>query len=79
MDSNIGEANQIDMKTKCLPNVAKRTFRILFCLVLYLVSSVPVGLFLYSLKSNMELNIFSKTGFHGYMSCLKKQADIINE
>lgn len=43
--------------------------------VLYLVSTVPVGLFLYSLKSDiLGINIFTKTGFHAYMQCLQEQA-----
>ncbi len=46
-------------------------------LVLYLVTSVPVGLFLYSLKSDIGINVFSKTGFHAYMRCLEQQALVI--
>ena len=46
-------------------------------LFFYLVTSVPVGLFLYSLKSNLDIDIFSKTGFHGYLYCLKDQASKI--
>lgn len=38
--------------------------------VLYLASTVPVGLFIYSLKSAEGLNIFKKGGFHTYMRCL---------
>lgn len=43
-------------------------------LTLYLISSVPVGLFIYSLKTENNINIFSKTGFHSYLSCLKNEA-----
>lgn len=39
-------------------------------LALYLASTVPVGLFLYSLKSNVGLDVFKKGGFHAYMQCL---------
>ena len=43
--------------------------------VVYLASTVPVGLFLYSLKSDiLGINIFTKTGFHAYMQCLQEQA-----
>jgi hypothetical protein len=38
--------------------------------VLYLASTVPVGLFLYSLKSAEGINIFKRGGFHAYMRCL---------
>ena len=37
---------------------------------LYLASTVPVGLFLYSLKSDVGLDIFKTGGFHTYMQCL---------
>jgi hypothetical protein len=40
-------------------------------LVAYLVSTIPVGLFLYSLKSAAGLDIFSRGGFHTYMQCLE--------
>jgi hypothetical protein len=39
-------------------------------LVAYLISTIPVGLFLYSLKSAAGLDIFSRGGFHAYMQCL---------
>lgn len=42
-------------------------------LIVYLTTSVPVGLFLYSLKSNAGINVFSKTGFHSYMHCLREE------
>ena len=38
---------------------------------LYLVSTVPVGLFLYSLKTEVGLDIFRHGGFHAYMQCLR--------
>jgi hypothetical protein len=43
-----------------------------FLLALYLVSTVPVGLFLYSLKTDSGVNIFAEGGFHAYMQCLGK-------
>jgi hypothetical protein len=39
---------------------------------LYLASTVPVGLFLYSVKSAVGLDIFSEGGFHTFMQCLDK-------
>ncbi|GEM_PF-1734215 len=42
--------------------------------ILYLVSTVPVGLFLYSLKSENNINVFSNTGFHSYASCLASES-----
>ena len=53
----------------------KKIAIILCIFVLYLVTSVPVGLFLYSLKSDNGINIFSKTGFHSYMYCLEQQVN----
>jgi len=38
--------------------------------VLYLVSTVPVGLFLYSMKTAVGIDIFTEGGFHTYMRCL---------
>jgi len=43
-------------------------------LVLYLASTVPVGLFLYSLKSSYGINVFSETGYHSYTNCLQQEA-----
>ena len=53
----------------------KKTLIIIALIMLYLASTVPVGLFLYSLKSEQGLNVFSKTGFHSYMHCLKEEAE----
>lgn len=64
-------------KPSALHTVCKRGFIFLLLLALYLVTSVPVGLFLYSLKSNAGINVFSKTGFHSYMHCLQEQAYLI--
>ena len=35
-------------------------------------STVPVGLFLYSLKTNEGVNVFQAGGYHAYMQCLNK-------
>lgn len=42
--------------------------------MLYLASTIPVGLLLYSIKSKAGINLFSHTGFHGYLHCLETQA-----
>jgi hypothetical protein len=40
--------------------------------ILYFASTVPVGLFLYSLKTNEGVNVFKAGGYHAYMQCLNK-------
>jgi hypothetical protein len=40
--------------------------------VLYLVSTVPVGLFIYSVKTEVGFDIFEQVGFHTYMQCLSE-------
>ena len=37
---------------------------------LYLISTVPVGMFLYGLKTEAGMDIFEAGGFHAYMQCL---------
>lgn len=52
-----------------------RTFLFaLILLVVYLASTVPVGMFIYSVKSDAGIDIFRTTGFHGYMQCLREEA-----
>jgi hypothetical protein len=38
--------------------------------ILYLISTVPVGLFLYSLKTDAGFDIFRPGGYHAYVQCL---------
>lgn len=52
---------------------AKRVALVLAVLVFYLVTSVPVGLFLYTLKTKAGWDVFSGTGFHAYTSCVNRQ------
>ncbi|MET0528016.1 MAG: hypothetical protein ABW003_06675 [Microvirga sp.] len=40
-------------------------------LALYLLSTIPVGLALYSLKSAEGIDLFKQGGFHTYMQCLR--------
>jgi hypothetical protein len=39
---------------------------------LYLISTVPVGLFLYSLKTEVGVDIFKHGGYHAYVQCLRQ-------
>jgi hypothetical protein len=50
----------------------RRATFVAVALVLYLASTVPVGLFLYSLKTGAGIDIFRPGGFHRYMECLGK-------
>lgn len=52
---------------------SKKIIWILIFTGVYLVSTVPVGLFIYSLKSENDIDIFKTTGFHSYMACLKAE------
>ena len=55
----------------------KLIFFVLF-MVFYVVTCVPVGLFIYSMKSDLGINIFSKTGYHAYIECLSQQIEKID-
>lgn len=55
--------------------ILRRTVLAVVFFLVYLASTIPVGLFLYSMKSDiLGINIFTKTGFHAYMQCLQEQA-----
>jgi hypothetical protein len=54
------------LKTTALKRIGLYTF----LAILYLVSTVPVGLFLYSLKTDAGFDIFSPGGYHAYVQCL---------
>ena len=56
---------------------ARKVLFVLVGVVLYLVTSVPVGLFIYTAKSELGIDVFEKTGFHGYLSCLQSQSELI--
>jgi hypothetical protein len=43
---------------------------------LYLVSTVPVGLFLYSLKTHAGINVFERGGFDTYVQCLRTSFEL---
>jgi hypothetical protein len=40
-------------------------------LAAYLLSTIPVGLFLYSLKTAVGFDLFKHGGVHTYMQCLR--------
>jgi hypothetical protein len=41
--------------------------------LLYLLSTVPVGLALYAVKMHLGWDVFSRTGFHAFAACLADQ------
>ena len=51
----------------------KKVLIVLFCVVLYIVTAVPIGMFLFTMKMDMGVDIFKRTGFHGYVACLKSE------
>jgi hypothetical protein len=54
-----------------MTKLARRIAVVGLLLILYLASTVPVGLFLYSLKNEAGIDIFAHGGFHAYVQCLK--------
>lgn len=46
-------------------------------MVVYVVTAVPVGLFLYTWKTEKGINIFTYTGFHSYLGCIAHEAQKI--
>lgn len=58
--------------------IIRKTLKLFFFLIIYLISTIPVGLLLYSIKTNSNINIFEKTGFHAYQTCLKEQIKLIH-
>ena len=63
-----------EIRKKGSGGVIRKTLFVMIFITLYLVSTVPVGLFIYSVKSDIGINVFSHTGFHSYMQCLREQA-----
>ena len=43
-------------------------------LLFYIVTVMPVGLFVYSLKNEWNINVFQNTGFHAYLACLDRES-----
>ena len=52
----------------------KKFLIILGCVILYLASTVPIGLFLYTFKMDMGIDVFKRTGFHGFVACLQSES-----
>lgn len=55
----------------------KKFLIIIGCIVLYFVSIVPVGLFLYTLKMDLGIDMFSKTGVHSFGVCMYHESQKI--
>jgi hypothetical protein len=66
IDQPAGPQAEILMASKSARRIA--VYALLF--IVYLVSTVPIGLFLYSLKTKVGINIFGRGGFHAYLQCL---------
>lgn len=45
--------------------------------VVYLATSVPVGLSLYSLKSWLGYDVSLRGGFHSFQRCLNRELDLL--
>jgi hypothetical protein len=43
--------------------------------VLYLASTIPVGLLLYSIKNGLGVQISKEGGLHDFMRCMKTSFD----
>jgi hypothetical protein len=48
-------------------------------LAVYLLSTVPVGLFLYSLKTAVGFDLFKQGGVHTYMQCLRSSFPLADD
>ena len=51
-----------------------RALLITIAIALYLISTVPVGMALYAIKTEMGWDIFKHGGFHALASCLREAA-----
>jgi hypothetical protein len=60
------DGRTVDLK----PTALKRIGLFVLLAILYLVSTVPVGLFLYSLKTDAGFDVFRPGGYHAYLQCL---------
>ena len=45
--------------------------------VLYVVSTVPIGLALYTIKSKMGFNVFQAGGFHAFTACIDRHLSTV--
>lgn len=56
-----------------------KSLRIPVCLLIYIISTIPVGMFFYTIKSGLGWDTFSGTGYHAYLTCLKQETGKIGE
>lgn len=42
--------------------------------IIYLITVMPVGLWLYTVKMDANLNLLNRGGFHAYLQCLEAAA-----
>ena len=45
--------------------------------IVYVISTVPVGLALYTIKSKMGFNILQAGGFHAFTACIDRQLSTV--
>ncbi len=57
----------------------KRIVLVVAICAFYLMTVMPLGLLIYTLKSDLGINVFKKTGYHGFVNCLNEQIEKINE
>ena len=43
-------------------------------LFFYIATAIPLGIYIYSLKSEKGINLFQSTGVHSYIHCLRQEA-----
>jgi hypothetical protein len=55
----------------------KRILKVIIFVVLYLASTVPVGLTLYAVKEKLGWNVFKIGGFHHFLSCMGTEAQAV--
>lgn len=56
-----------------LSKITKYTLYGLLFLALYVITAIPLGILFYTWKSELGLDVFSRGGYHSYVSCLKQE------
>jgi K+-transporting ATPase A subunit len=54
--------------------ISKYLFIILLALIIYVLTAIPLGMYIYSLKTEKGIDLFKQTGVHSYISCLEQEA-----
>jgi len=67
------EPQNVTMPTSISGRIA--FFAVVF--VLYVVSTVPIGLALYTIKSKMGFNILQTGGFHAFTACIDRHLSTV--